>query len=105
MGHSHDEVWGNDKWPPVVYNKRRSRVVPIPKEAVLVDRSTPWGNPFEMLSEKDRDRVCDDFETYARERVKKEPEWLTPLAGKDLVCWCAPKRCHAFILKKLANNG
>jgi hypothetical protein len=25
------------------------------------------------------------------------------LRGKDLACWCAPKRCHAEVLRELAN--
>jgi hypothetical protein len=26
------------------------------------------------------------------------------LRGKDLVCWCAPQRCHADVLLKYANE-
>jgi hypothetical protein len=29
---------------------------------------------------------------------------LHELRGKDLVCWCAPERCHAWVLIKLANR-
>lgn len=25
------------------------------------------------------------------------------LKGKDLVCWCAPERCHADVLLEIAN--
>jgi len=28
---------------------------------------------------------------------------ISELRGKDLVCWCAPKPCHADILLELAN--
>ena len=35
--------------------------------------------------------------------LKKLPDWLEPLRGKDLVCWCAPEACHADVLLKLAN--
>jgi hypothetical protein len=27
----------------------------------------------------------------------------TELRGKDLVCWCAPKLCHADVLLEIAN--
>ena len=30
---------------------------------------------------------------------------LPELRGKDLVCWCAPERCHGDILIELANTG
>ena len=29
---------------------------------------------------------------------------LHELRGKNLVCWCAPKRCHAEVLIELANR-
>ena len=43
-------------------------------------------------------------------RARTEPEWLKPLRGKSLTCWCKPKpessvRCHAETLLRLANQG
>ena len=29
---------------------------------------------------------------------------LHELSGKNLVCWCAPQRCHAEVLIELANR-
>ncbi len=29
---------------------------------------------------------------------------LMPLRGKDLVCYCAPKACHADVLLREANK-
>jgi hypothetical protein len=85
---------------PMIWNKNRDHV---PADAVYVGRPSRWGNPFKMEREADRDRVCDAFEKYAIERVRQEPSWLEPLTDKDLVCWCAPKRCHAETLRRLAN--
>jgi len=70
---------------------------------VLVDRGTDWGNPFIMHTEEERDAVCDQFELYALWRLTIEPHWLDPLIGHNLGCWCAPKRCHAETLMRLAN--
>lgn len=72
--------------------------------AVRVDRATDWGNPFVMCGEADRDRVCDLFEQYAQWRLTVEPDWLRPLRNQSLACWCAPKRCHADTLLRLAND-
>jgi len=74
--------------------------------AVLVDRSTPWGNPYvmEFPSQEERDRVCEEFEIYATKRNQEDPDWLKPLVGKDLKCWCYPRRCHAETLIRLANK-
>jgi hypothetical protein len=57
-----------------------------------------------MLEEKDRDRVCDGFEAYAHWRLAYEPHWLDALKDKHLICVCAPKRCHADTLLRLAND-
>jgi hypothetical protein len=71
-----------------------------------VDRSSPWGNPYIMRnqSEAERNYVCDRFAAYALWRLMQEPQWLEPLRGKHLACWCAPKRCHAETLLRLANE-
>jgi hypothetical protein len=84
-----------------VYSKRDKS---IPAEAVLVDRSSDWGNPFIMHKEWERDIVVNQFECYALWRLTIDPDWLLPLRGKDLVCWCKPKRCHADVLLELANK-
>jgi hypothetical protein len=93
---------------PKVYNMRDSAAGLRPEGLpdVLVDRRTLWGNPFKMkgTSQRERDRVCDEFEAYATERHAADPSWLAPLRGANLVCWCAPKRCHADTLLRLANE-
>lgn len=82
---------------PRVWNKRSGN---IPADAVYVGRGTPWGNPFVMNQESHRDAVCDAFEKLVLPQLNVEQ-----LRGKDLVCWCAPKRCHADALLKAANKG
>lgn len=67
-----------------------------------VDRRSPFGNPFLLGRDGDRDAVCDAFATYLPTRpdlVRRLPE----LRGKLLGCWCAPARCHADTLAQLAN--
>jgi hypothetical protein len=77
-----------------------------PGHYVRVDRGTDWGNPFVMRSqtELERHRVCGLYEQYAQWRMTVDPEWLDSLRGKNLACWCAPKRCHADTLLRLANE-
>ena len=86
---------------PRVYNKRDRN---IPADAVYVGRPTRFGNPFPMHSEGERDKVCDQFEAL----VTSNPQFIASikreLRGKDLVCWCAPKRCHADTLLRIANE-
>lgn len=87
--------------PITIYNLRKG---PPPDGVILVDRRTVWGNPFVMHDESQRDEVCEKFEQYAVNRLANQPDWLAPLRGKDLACWCTPKRCHAETLMRLANE-
>lgn len=90
---------------PEIYNLNiLGKSVLLKPDTVLVDRGTKWGNPFIMFSENDRNYVCDMFIRYANWRLTVEPQWLTFLRGKNLVCHCYPKRCHAETLRRLANE-
>ena len=45
------------------------------------------------------------FNESLRERLKGEPDFLLPLKGKNLACWCPLNQpCHADILLELANR-
>ena len=84
---------------PNVYNKRHT----YPADAVYVGRGSNWGNPFRVGRDGTRAEVIEAFEAYADAILKKKPDWLEHLRGKDLVCWCFPEACHADVLLRLAN--
>jgi len=88
---------------PKVWNKRK-RLEPKPLDAIYVGRPSRWGNPFRSPEDGTREEVIAKFETYALEKLRREPDWLKPLVSKDLVCWCAPLACHADVLLRLANE-
>lgn len=70
---------------------------------VKVDRTSDWGNPYELDKDGDRDHCCDAYERHLidkRSLLKRIPE----LKGKVLACWCDPARCHAHHLASLANE-
>lgn len=74
-----------------------------PAGAIYVGRPTKWGNPFEIGKDGTRDEVIAKYETW----LQQQPELLNDiktLRGKDLVCYCAPQKCHADILLRLANQ-
>jgi len=95
---------------PKVYNKYHKDA---PADAVYVGRPTGWGNPFSHLP-----NTLAQFKVATREEaVAAYEKWIKhpdravlyykvrdQLAGKDLVCWCAPKPCHADILLEIANE-
>ena len=80
---------------PVVLNKRAHGS----ENAIYVGRGTPWGNPFVLGRDGDRDEVCDRFESEVLPTLD-----VAALRGKDLICWCAPLRCHADALLREANK-
>lgn len=95
-----------------VWNKRQNS---IPRDAVYVGRPTKWGNPFSHLSGTlakhkvaTRDEAVDAYEALLLRWFAQDPEakqrLQAELRGKDLVCWCAPARCHADVLLKYANE-
>jgi hypothetical protein len=69
-----------------------------------VDRATEWGNPFRIGRDGDRAEVIRLFREYALIMLSVYPDWLEPLRGRDLACWCSPEPCHAQVLAELANH-
>jgi len=82
---------------------------------VTIMRGTPLGNPFVMkdASQSERNRVCDAYEEWLGAKILEEGSQLkqfnTLLAiakepdceTLELVCCCAPKRCHGDTIKRL----
>ena len=83
---------------------------------VYCGRGSDLGNPFVMkdYSIEERDRVCDEHESYLLENLKSDNEeskkiknqlnYIWNIARKKgsvkLGCFCAPLRCHCDTLKK-----
>ena len=84
---------------PAIYHRKRNPL----EGAVYVGRPSRWGNPFVIGKDGTREEVLAKFREYAIGRMASEPSWLEPLAGKDLICWCAPLSCHGDVLMELAN--
>lgn len=81
---------------PRVLNKHRDA---IPADAIYVGRGSAWGNPYKITATMTRDMVCDAYERHCIPQLD-----LAPLRGHDLVCFCAPHRCHADALLVAANK-
>lgn len=72
--------------------------------AVYIGRGSPYGNPFIIGVDGDRDEVCDKYEVMLESNLELTKLVKSQLKGKDLVCFCAPKRCHGDVLLKVANE-
>jgi|SRR5882757_4572300 len=71
---------------PRVHNIRAGTA---PDDAIYCGRGSPYGNPFIIGQHGDRDLVCDRFEREILPTLD-----VAKLKGRDLVCHCAPERCH-----------
>lgn len=101
---------------PARVQLRRTRGWRMPANAVKVDRSTPWGNPyragmpgvpdaqtavalFRRLIEHPHMAGDDVCQRLTPERIRAD------LGGRDLACWCKPDDpCHADVLLAFANS-
>lgn len=72
------------------------------KTATYVGRPSKWGNPFLIGRDGPRDEVIERYRLYLSQNDDLMAQ-IVELRGRDLVCWCAPHRCHADILLELAN--
>lgn len=93
--------------PPRVWHYRDRDLTPdVWERAVYVGRPSKWGNPFQIGIDGDRAQVMHLYRNWVM--VEGTEEWRAmvrrELGGKDLICWCAPKACHADILLEIANG-
>jgi hypothetical protein len=69
-------------------------------DRVYVGRPSKWGNPFVIGRDGTREEVVAKYRAW----IVRQPALvaaLHELRGKNLVCWCAPERCHAEVLIEL----
>jgi hypothetical protein len=70
---------------------------------VKIDRTSKWGNPFKMDSEKDRLTVIWKYVFYILENDRLLND-LETLRYKTLACWCTPSPCHGSVLIYLSER-
>ena len=102
---------GEARRHPKRIQRQRTKGWRMPAGAMYVGRPSQWGNPYGWqtgpipLDPRTLNGAVDDFRTYARLRWPGDAEWLAPLRGHDLACWCPlDQPCHADALLELANR-
>ncbi|WNV50618.1 hypothetical protein [Pseudomonas phage Rollin] len=75
-----------------------------PSNAILIGRPSKWGNPFVIGQHGTRAEVIAKYEAWLMSQPQLVAQVKTELAGKDLVCYCAPAACHGDVLHKVANS-
>ena len=76
----------------------------IPANAVYIGRGTPYGNPFEIPRDGNRQQVIEKFTAWIETQPKLIERVKAELKGKDLVCSCKPASCHGDLLLQIANS-
>jgi hypothetical protein len=99
---------------------RRAQGWRMPENAVKVDRSTKWGNPFIVGKDGTRAECVDLYRkllcgyicltnsgaSIAEQKAARKQiiANIDQLRGHDLACWCSlDGPCHADVLLELAN--
>jgi hypothetical protein len=84
---------------------RRYQLGREPQGSLYVGRPTPWGNPF-TVEEYGREVCLMKYRIWLQEQLAKQPNFLEPLRGKNLVCFCKlHEACHADILIEFLAGG
>jgi hypothetical protein len=105
-----------------VWNRSKGST-PFPADAVHIGRhnrfpplkASPFKNPWPMIDENDdQERAAvvakfgrwlfGDPELVSEKGPPPSLDEVRTLAGKPLVCWCAPKLCHGHILAAVADG-
>ena len=78
----------------------------LPANAVYCGRTGNWGNPFDNGT---RDENIANFEFLLREALQNNDPMYSPLrlahlAGKILICYCAPQPCHCDIIRVYSDH-
>ena len=83
---------------PAVVHCRRDRY------DVYVGRPSRFGNPFRIGVDGTREQVIAKYEIWLLSHPELVIAAKAELKGKVLGCWCAPERCHADVLLRIANE-
>lgn len=108
---------------PKRIQRKRTAGWRMPDGAVVVDRSSRWGNPYllgdvlrsfpSLTVEQCQAFVVNQFrdlirspQLRAQHGYPSDGEIRRDLAGRDLACWCPlDQPCHADVLLEIANGS
>ena len=95
----------------------------MPPNTVYVGRKTRWVNPFEVCEDVTPKEAVQRYALHLKDywgwveretkkafypwpvKSKEFEDWIKPLRGKNLACWCPLNQpCHADILLEIANS-
>jgi hypothetical protein len=70
-----------------------------------VGRPTQYGNPFPFTAQVSPSESLKMFELHLKVKLVEDRDFLAPLRGYNVACWCPlTRRCHADILLEYLNG-
>ncbi len=77
------------------------------KDYVFIGRGSPFGNPYVIGKDGDRDEVIKKYERDFYKKIKNErfKRLVLSLKGKKLGCFCKPEKCHGDIIVQYLEGG
>lgn len=98
-----------------VLNKHQSGIA---RDDVYIGRPSVLGNPFVIGRDGSRDECIEKYRHWLRvQRHSATPtgakvrdalaqiRWRVEHGPVNLVCFCAPRRCHGDVIKQLIEQG
>jgi Domain of unknown function (DUF4326)/Protein of unknown function (DUF3102) len=73
-------------------------------QLLKADRSSKWGNPFEMPDDGDRETVVRLHKEHYLPHKRKLLDQLPRMGGTAWGCWCGPQPCHCDELLRIAEG-
>lgn len=67
--------------------------------AVYIGRPSKFGNPIHLGKDGNREEVLIKYRRWLDDQPELVAEMRRELAGKDLLCFCAPRMCHGHVIR------
>lgn len=74
-------------------------------EGVYIGRPSKWQNPFPVSAALPRGACVEKYNAWLLTQPALMEDAKRELKGKNLICFCAPLRCHGDTLFALANGS
>lgn len=111
----------NNHRRPTRIQRSRKKSSRQPEDTIYCGRGTAWGNSYKKgdsyffndngdgkyaFTLKTNEDAVDLFRIYARQRLKRDPEWLEPLRkAKYVSCFCKlGEACHVDVLLEMLES-
>lgn len=72
---------------------------------VMIDRRTPYGNPFIIGRDGDRETVIKKYLKWVLTKTDLIAKMHKELKGKTLGCWCKPAACHGDVIVDIVERS